>query len=139
VTACEWHAPPVHVCATWALCRCDTNCTPLSLPQVHPTAFIDPKAPADGTKFLAAEALRGKGALLLTHEGRRFCNELGRRDYVTKMITEKCAKSEEAGGAHVAWMLMDETSVIEFGRPAFMFYAKVKSFFTVCAHIFPPC
>ena len=33
--------------------------------QVHPTAFIDPKTPTDQTKFLAAEALRGKGAILV--------------------------------------------------------------------------
>lgn len=33
--------------------------------QVHPTAFVDPAAPSAPTKFLAAEALRGKGALLV--------------------------------------------------------------------------
>ncbi|RIB30093.1 hypothetical protein C2G38_2133810 [Gigaspora rosea] len=34
-------------------------------------------------KFLAAEALRGVGGLLLNGEGKRFCDELGHRDYVT--------------------------------------------------------
>ena len=34
-------------------------------------------------KFLAAEALRGVGGVLLDKEGKRFANELGRRDYVT--------------------------------------------------------
>lgn len=34
-------------------------------------------------KFLAAEALRGVGGLVLDANGQRFCNELGRRDYVT--------------------------------------------------------
>lgn len=34
--------------------------------QVHPTAFVDPKNPTDNTKFLAAEALRGKGAILVS-------------------------------------------------------------------------
>ncbi|VDO35420.1 unnamed protein product [Brugia timori] len=33
--------------------------------QIHPTAFVDPKDPAAATKFLAAEALRGKGAILV--------------------------------------------------------------------------
>lgn len=33
--------------------------------QIHPTAFVDPKDSAAGTKFLAAEALRGKGAILV--------------------------------------------------------------------------
>merc|ERR1712227_325838 len=37
-------------------------------------------------KFLAAEALRGVGGVLLDMEGNRFCNELGRRDYVTGMM-----------------------------------------------------
>jgi len=37
-------------------------------------------------KFLAAEALRGVGGLLLDINGNRFCNELGRRDYVTGMM-----------------------------------------------------
>jgi aspartate oxidase len=34
--------------------------------QIHPTAFIDPKEPNAQTKFLAAEALRGKGAILVS-------------------------------------------------------------------------
>ena len=32
---------------------------------------------------LAAEALRGVGGLILNKDGKRFANELGRRDYVT--------------------------------------------------------
>lgn len=35
--------------------------------QIHPTAFVDPADPAAGTKFLAAEALRGKGAILVSY------------------------------------------------------------------------
>lgn len=34
-------------------------------------------------KFLAAEALRGCGGLILDNEGERFCDELGLRSYVT--------------------------------------------------------
>ena len=34
-------------------------------------------------KFLAAEALRGVGGLLLDANGKRFADELGHRDYVT--------------------------------------------------------
>merc|ERR1712060_250600 len=37
-------------------------------------------------KFLAAEALRGVGGVLLDINGNRFCNELGRRDYVTGVM-----------------------------------------------------
>ena len=51
--------------------------------QVHPTGLVDPKDPDAKVKFLAAEALRGVGGLLLDNEGNRFADELGHRDYVT--------------------------------------------------------
>uniref|UniRef100_A0A183EPB9 fumarate reductase (NADH) n=1 Tax=Gongylonema pulchrum TaxID=637853 RepID=A0A183EPB9_9BILA len=97
--------------------------------QIHPTAFVDPKDPAATTKFLAAEALRGKGAILLNNNGERFANELGRRDYLTGKILEFCAKNKEAGDAHTAFMLMDNQAVDDFGRASFNFYAKIKGFF----------
>lgn len=56
--------------------------------QVHPTGLVDPKDENAKVKFLAAEALRGVGGLLLDNEGQRFCDELGRRDYVTGKIWE---------------------------------------------------
>merc|ERR1719506_2657863 len=51
--------------------------------QVHPTGLVHPDEPDAKVKFLAAEALRGVGGVLLDANGERFCNELGRRDYVT--------------------------------------------------------
>lgn len=58
--------------------------------QVHPTGLVDPKDPTAKTKFLAAEALRGEGGLLLNSKGQRFSDELGHRDYVSgKMWEEK--------------------------------------------------
>jgi flavocytochrome c len=51
--------------------------------QVHPTGLVDPSEPDAKVKFLAAEALRGVGGILLDAAGRRFCDELGHRDYVT--------------------------------------------------------
>lgn len=54
--------------------------------QVHPTGLVDPKDPNSKIKFLAAEALRGVGGLLINAEGKRFCDELGHRDYVTGEI-----------------------------------------------------
>jgi len=51
--------------------------------QVHPTGLVKPDDPDAKVKFLAAEALRGVGGLVLDAEGKRFANELGRRDYVT--------------------------------------------------------
>merc|ERR1712224_6531 len=51
--------------------------------QVHPTGLVKPDEPDAKIKFLAAEALRGVGGLVLDATGKRFANELGRRDYVT--------------------------------------------------------
>ena len=50
--------------------------------QVHPTGLVKPDDPDAKVKFLAAEALRGVGGLVLDMNGKRFANELGRRDYV---------------------------------------------------------
>merc|ERR1711977_357741 len=58
--------------------------------QVHPTGLVDSKDPGSKWKFLAAEALRGEGGLLLNNKGQRFSDELGHRDYVSgKMWEEK--------------------------------------------------
>jgi len=54
--------------------------------QVHPTGLVHPDEPNAKLKFLAAEALRGCGGLLLDADGKRFCNELGRRDYVSEQM-----------------------------------------------------
>ncbi|KAJ3352621.1 hypothetical protein HDU83_007815 [Entophlyctis luteolus] len=51
--------------------------------QVHPTGLVDLKDPNAKVKFLAAEALRGVGGILLDANGQRFADELGHRDYVT--------------------------------------------------------
>jgi len=55
----------------------------MDMVQVHPTGFVDPRDPDAKWKFLAAEALRGVGGILIDRRGKRFCNELGYRDYVT--------------------------------------------------------
>eukprot|EP00931_Biecheleriopsis_adriatica_P050588 TRINITY_DN292_c0_g1_i1.p1 TRINITY_DN292_c0_g1~~TRINITY_DN292_c0_g1_i1.p1 ORF type:complete len:526 (-),score=151.54 TRINITY_DN292_c0_g1_i1:141-1661(-) len=72
--------------------------------QVHPTGLVEPEDPEAKIKFLAAEALRGVGGLVINAEGERFCNELGRRDYVTgemwkskppyRLILNKAASDE---------------------------------------------
>jgi len=56
--------------------------------QVHPTGLVDPNEPDAKVKFLAAEALRGVGGLLLDNTGKRFVDELQHRDYVTAKIWE---------------------------------------------------
>ncbi|SCU86190.1 LAME_0D04896g1_1 [Lachancea meyersii CBS 8951] len=63
--------------------------------QVHPTGFVDPSDPHSNWKFLAAEALRGLGGVLLNPlTGRRFVNELGTRDVVTAAIQSKCPQDD---------------------------------------------
>ena len=56
--------------------------------QVHPTGLVNPDDPDAKTKFLAAEALRGEGGIVLDSEGQRFCNDIGKRDYVTGRMWE---------------------------------------------------
>ena len=63
--------------------------------QVHPTGFIDPNDRKNNWKYLAAEALRGLGGILLHPiTGRRFTNELSTRDAVTMEIQAKCPKND---------------------------------------------
>lgn len=71
--------------------------------QVHPSGLVHPDEPDAKVKFLAAEALRGTGALVVNADGQRFMNELGRRDYCSGemfknkgpfrlLLNSKCAK-----------------------------------------------
>jgi len=75
--------------------------------QVHPTGLVKPDDPDAKIKFLAAEALRGVGGLVFDANGKRFANELGRRDYVTgEMWKNKppfrlCLN--KAAGNEIAW------------------------------------
>ena len=69
--------------------------------QVHPTGFVDPKDPSAKTKFLAAEALRGVGGILIDKDGARFVDELERRD----TVTEKMREVAQAGRAPIRLLL----------------------------------
>lgn len=112
--------------------------------QVHPTAFVDP-ADVDGqVKFLAPEALRGLGGVLLNARGQRFVDELAPRDTVTGAIFKHAPLSEalpetvdmtDQAQVHTtaprsaeAYLVLDEKAVAGFG-PNFDFYFKVKHFF----------
>jgi len=53
---------------------------------VHPTGLVKVGDEDAKVKFLAAEALRGVGGVLIDKNGKRFANELGRRDYVSGMM-----------------------------------------------------
>ena len=59
--------------------------------QVHPTGLICEDDPDAYSKFLGAEALRGVGGILINGKGKRFCNELGRRDYVAGEMRKQTA------------------------------------------------
>jgi flavocytochrome c len=54
--------------------------------QIHPTGFVDPNDPTGSTKFLCAELMRGLGGILLNASGKRFCDELGTRAYITERM-----------------------------------------------------
>ncbi|KAI1130852.1 FAD binding domain-containing protein [Nemania abortiva] len=69
--------------------------------QIHPTGFVDPKDPVAGYKFLAAEALRGEGGILLTSEGGRFVNEMERRDVASAAIMALPPRSVQGEDASV--------------------------------------
>jgi len=62
--------------------------------QVHPTGLVHPDDPTAKVKWLAAEALRGVGGVMIDRHGRRFVNELGTRDFVS---TEMLKKEKEHG------------------------------------------
>jgi flavocytochrome c len=79
--------------------------------QVHPTGLVDPKDPGSKWKFLAAEALRGEGGLLLNRKGERFSDELGHRDYVSGEMW----KQKEQGNWPIRLVLNSNASnVLDF-------------------------
>ena len=102
--------------------------------QLHPTGFVDPADPDCKTKFLAPEALRGFGAIMLNSRGVRFVDELARRDAVSnEMFRWCCAPGPEAACAELprslvprpvqAFLVMTKAAVAKFG-PNFDFYVK---------------
>jgi fumarate reductase flavoprotein subunit len=62
--------------------------------QIHPTAEAT-------NHILITEAVRGNGAILVNHEGQRFCNEMDTRDVVSAAIL---AQSQEE-----ALLVFDQT------------------------------
>lgn len=91
--------------------------------QVHPTGFVDPKDPTFHTKFLAPEALRGCGAILLDGNGKRFVNELARRDHVTAEIMSRCSNFKNIPENPItATMLLSQEVIDKFSAPLAGFY-----------------
>jgi succinate dehydrogenase/fumarate reductase flavoprotein subunit len=79
----------------------------MQMVQVHPTGLVDPKEPDAKVKFLAAEALRGVGGILLNRDGDRFVDELGHRDFVTGEIV----KTKNVNGG--AWLILNGAAAKE--------------------------
>lgn len=65
--------------------------------QIHPTGWVDPTDPANPTKILGAELMRGVGGILIDHSGNRFANELGTRAYVTEQMLKHDKEFVETG------------------------------------------
>eukprot|EP00038_Savillea_parva_P021364 m.34421 g.34421 ORF g.34421 m.34421 type:complete len:1215 (+) comp5137_c0_seq2:283-3927(+) len=61
--------------------------------QVHPTAFAGSSQKEGDRLTLCAEILRGVGAILVDADGKRFANELGKRDYMVAEMSK--AKSKD--------------------------------------------
>ncbi|KAI8138965.1 FAD binding domain-containing protein [Fennellomyces sp. T-0311] len=98
--------------------------------QVHPTGFVDLNNPNAATKFLAPEALRAYGGVMLGADGHRFGNELARRDVLTKSLFDNNSR----GKGHLppdyasAYLVLTEPMIEQFGKSTAGFYAS-KGFF----------
>lgn len=107
--------------------------------QIHPTGFVDPNAPTAPTKFLAPEALRAYGGVLLNGDGKRFTDELTLRDRVTAAIyrqTDSVHNHPQSLMSKLlpekysaAYMILTDEAVEGFGKSTLGFYAS-KGFFT---------
>lgn len=99
--------------------RLGANMIDMDQIQVHPTGFVDPNNENSNWKFLAAEALRGLGGILLNPDtGLRFTNELNTRDTVTKAIQSECK-------TQTSWIVMSEDLYSEY-KPNLDFYMFKK-------------
>jgi len=86
--------------------------------QVHPTGFINPKKPDDKTKFLAPEALRGSGGIMINSKGERFVNELDLRSKVVEQM-----RTQQKMGNTPFRLVLNEEMRAAFG-PNMGFYIK---------------
>jgi len=87
--------------------------------QLHPTGFIDPKDPAAKTKTLAAELLRGVGGVLLNKDGKRFCDELGTRQYIVDRMLE-----QEQDPNDGYWIILSEKAAFKADRHRKLYTVK---------------
>lgn len=91
--------------------------------QIHPTGFVDPKDPTSPTKFLAPEALRAVGGILINKEGKRFVDELSLRNQVAPAIFTNGFKiGDDKKQFTAAYMLLNDEAVNTFGAASLSFY-----------------
>ncbi|CAM9226866.1 unnamed protein product [Chrysoparadoxa australica] len=91
--------------------------------QVHPTSLVDPADPLNPSKFLAPEAMRGEGGILVDGEGKRFVNELSTRRAVTEAIFtagKDLAESENAPKG--VFLVLNQEAATKFGLGVLGFY-----------------
>lgn len=101
-----------------------------SLWQVHPTSLVDPADPTNLSKFLAPEAMRGSGGIIVDKDGRRFANELTTRAILTEAIFKAgspmpgdAAEGKEEGAAPtVACLMLNQEAADSFGTGVLGFY-----------------
>ena len=92
--------------------------------QIHPTGFAHG---TDQIKFLAPEALRGSGGILINQKGERFVDELASRDIVSEAIFKHTVDN-------ICYLIMNQQAVDLYDAATFAFYAN-KGFFTKCQNI----
>nr|CCC47842.1 putative NADH-dependent fumarate reductase, fragment [Trypanosoma vivax Y486] len=97
--------------------------------QLHPTGLINPKDPANPTKFLGPEALRGSGGILLNKQGKRFVNELGLRSAVSRAIIQQKNEYPGSNGSHFAYCVLNDAARQLFGVGTHDFYWKRAGLF----------
>ncbi|KAI9145317.1 FAD binding domain-containing protein [Paraphysoderma sedebokerense] len=91
--------------------------------QIHPTGFVDPKNETAKVKFLAPEALRGHGGILLNPvTGLRFTNELGTRAAVTADIFSKSFNIQSSPISHQCLLVLNAAAVDLFDPAVINFY-----------------
>lgn len=102
---------------------------------------MDPKDVLNPTKYLAPEALRGSGGILVNNLGERFVNELDLRSVVSKAIFDNC-QALEAGtdaepkpGPAAAWVILGVEAQALFGEATLRFYKDRLGLLQDCADV----
>ena len=58
--------------------------------ETYPTCFVDLSDRYNRHKILAPDLFRELGGILVNKRGKRFCNEMGKRRYVSQSILKNC-------------------------------------------------